>query len=285
MPAGSPDEGRGVFADLLAGARSAIVMGVVNVTPDSFSDGGVSLAPDRAFAHAARLIAEGAAIVDVGGESTRPGAPAVAAEEERRRVVPVIRRIARELGATISIDTTKRDVAAAALDAGAVIVNDISAGRADREMLRLVASARAGMVLMHRQGMPRTMQRRPRYREVVSDVRAHLARRLAAAERAGIPRANLAIDPGIGFGKTLAHNLSLLRRLREIVTLGAPVLIGVSRKAFLGRILDLPVGERVEGTVAASLLAVERGARIVRVHDVAAMVRAIAVADAIRSAP
>lgn len=259
-------------------------MGVVNVTPDSFSDGGSTFDPARAFARAAEIVGEGAAIVDVGGESTRPGAAIVTAAEERRRVVPVIARIVRELGVVVSIDTTKAEVAAAALDAGAAIVNDVSAGRADRAMLPLVARSRAGIVLMHRQGTPRTMQRRPRYRDVVEDVAAHLARRLATARRKGIAAGRLAIDPGIGFGKRPAQNLRLLAHLERFTTLGAPILIGVSRKSFLGRILDAPVDDRVEGTVAASLLAIAKGARIVRVHDVRAMVRALRVADAIWSA-
>jgi dihydropteroate synthase len=273
----------GIFAEVLSGAPSAVVMGVVNVTPDSFSDGGAFLDPGRAVAHAHRLVAEGAAILDVGGESTRPGAPAVSVKEERRRVVPVIERIVRAHGSdvVVSIDTTKSEVAAAALDAGARIVNDVSAGLADRRMLGIVARARAGIVLMHRRGTPRTMQRRTRYRDVVAEVAAHLARRLAAAAKAGIGAGDVALDPGIGFAKDGEQNLRLLRRLDRLVALGAPVVVGVSRKSFLGKILDLPVDQRMEGTIAASLLAVAAGARIVRVHDVAAMTRALRVADAI----
>ena len=260
-------------------------MGVVNVTPDSFSDGGLAFDPGRAFERAAELVADGAAILDVGGESTRPGAAVVSAVEERRRVLPVVERIVRELRVPVSIDTTKSEVAAAAVDAGAVIVNDVSAGRADRTMLPFVARARVGIVLMHRQGTPRTMQRRPRYRDVVEEVAAHLGRRLGAAERAGIAPGNRAIDPGIGFGKRSAQNLRLLARLDRFAALGAPVLIGVSRKSFLGKILDgAPVDERVEATITASLLAVAKGARIVRVHDVRPMVRALRVANAIWSA-
>jgi dihydropteroate synthase len=260
-------------------------MGVVNVTPDSFSDGGIAFDPGRAFARAAELVAHGAAILDVGGESTRPGAAVVPAAEERRRVLPVVERIVRELRVPVSIDTTKPEVAAAAVDAGAVIVNDVSAGRADRTMLPFVARAGVGIVLMHRQGTPRTMQRRPRYRDVVEDVAAHLGRRLGAAERAGIAPGNRAIDPGIGFGKRSAQNLRLLARLDRFTTLGAPILVGVSRKSFLGKILDdAPVDERVEATITASLLAIAKGARIVRVHDVRPMVRALRVANAIWSA-
>jgi dihydropteroate synthase len=256
-------------------------MGVLNVTPDSFSDGGAYLDAGRAVARAHRLVGEGAAIIDVGGESTRPGAPAVPASEERRRVVPVIERIAGELDVLISVDTTKSEVAAAALDAGARIVNDVSAGQADRRMLGLVAGARAGIVLMHRRGTPRTMQSRTTYRDVVGEVLAYLTRRVAAARRAGIADGNLAIDPGIGFAKKAEQNLRLLRRLDRLAALGLPVVVGVSRKSFLGLVLDLPVEQRVEGTIAASLLAVAAGASIVRVHDVAPMVRALRVADAI----
>ena len=270
----------GIFAEVLSGAPSAVVMGVVNVTPDSFSDGGAYFDPGRAVAHARRLVAEGAAILDVGGESTRPGARAVPVKEERRRVVPVIERITRELDVVVSIDTTKSEVAAAS-SAAAQIVNDVSAGLADRRMLGVVARAKAGIVLMHRRGTARTMQRRTRYRDVVAEVVAHLARRLAAAAKAGIGAGDVALDPGIGFAKDGEQNLRLLRRLDRLVALGAPVVIGVSRKSFLGKILGLPVEQRVEGTVAASLLAVAAGARIVRVHDVGAMTRALRVADAI----
>lgn len=222
---------------------------------------------------------EGADWIDVGGESTRPGASPVAEEEELARVLPVIQRI-RGLR-PISIDTTKARVAEQALEAGAVIVNDVSGATADRDMLSVVADHGASIILMHRRGTPATMQRLASYRDVVATVRRSLAARTEAALRAGIQRQAIAVDPGIGFAKRLDHNLMLLARLREIAALGFPVVVGVSRKRFLGRVLGAPVAERSEGTLAASLLAVANGARVVRVHDVAAMARALAVAGAI----
>jgi dihydropteroate synthase len=255
-------------------------MGVINVTPDSFSDGGRFIDPEEAIAQGKRLLAAGADLLDVGGESTRPGAEPVGAAEELRRVLPVIRALAPQ--APVSIDTTKADVAAAALDAGAAVVNDVSGAVLDPEMLRVVAGARAGLVLMHRKGTPGTMQRLARYRDLVGEVRAFLAARAEAALAAGVPHGAIALDPGIGFAKTAAHNLRLLSRLEDIVALGFPVVIGVSRKRFLGEILGgLPPAERVEGTITASLLAVAAGARIVRVHDVAPMARALRVAEAV----
>ncbi len=257
-------------------------MAVLNVTPDSFSDGGRTFDPEAAVAHGLRLIAEGADLVDVGGESTRPGAEPVAAAEERRRILPVVRALAAKI--TISIDTTKAAVAAAALDAGASIVNDVSAGTLDPEMLPLVARSGAAIILMHRKGMPKTMQRRPRYRDVVGEVRAYLEARVRAALGTGVAAGAIAVDPGIGFGKTLEHNLELLRRTDEIAALGCPVVVGVSRKSFLGRILEAPEASRLEASIAAALVAVERGACVVRVHDVAATVRALRVAEAIWAA-
>ncbi len=254
-------------------------MAVLNVTPDSFSDGGRTFDPEAAVAHGLKLIAEGADLVDVGGESTRPGAEPVAAAEERRRILPVVRALAPKI--TISIDTTKAPVAAAAVEAGASIVNDVSAGTMDPEMLPLVARAGAAVILMHRQGMPKTMQRRPRYRDVVGEVRAYLEARVRAALEAGVAPGTIAVDPGIGFGKTLEHNLELLRRTGEIAALGCPMVIGVSRKSFLGKIQGAPEASRLEASIAAALVAVERGARVVRVHDVAATVRALRVAEAI----
>ena len=266
------------------GSRT-LLMGVVNVTPDSFSDGGKHPTEGMAVAHGLALLREGADILDVGGESTRPGASPVGAEEEMRRVVPVVRRLA-EAGALVSIDTTKAIVAEAALASGARIVNDVSAGR-DPAMLPLVAREGCGVVLMHMQGEPRTMQQAPSYHDVVKEVVAHLLERAAAAERAGVPRAAIALDPGIGFGKRLEHNLALLRGLPEIRRLGYAVMVGASRKQFLGTLTKegehVPSAQdRLEATLAAHVLARERGADIVRCHDVRAHRRAFAVADAVR---
>jgi dihydropteroate synthase len=258
-----------------------LIMGVVNVTPDSFSDGGLFLDADAAVDHGLRLTAEGAAILDIGGESTRPGAEPVAEEEELRRVVPVIERLARDGDARISIDTTKPAVARAALAAGATLVNDVSAFRFDPEMAALVAEAGSGCCLMHMLGEPRTMQQDPRYDEVVSDVKAFLEERLAFAVSEGIPEGRVWLDPGIGFGKTVEHNLELLRRLDEIVTIGRPVVVGTSRKSFLGKLAGgRDESERLPGTIATNVLALERGARVFRVHDVAQNADALAVAAA-----
>jgi dihydropteroate synthase len=257
------------------------IMGVVNVTPDSFSDGGLFLDTDDAVRHALELVAEGADILDVGGESTRPGAQPVAEDEERRRVVPVIERIAGERAPVqLSVDTSKPDVARAALDAGATYVNDVTAFRADPGMAGLVAERGVECCLMHMLGEPRTMQDDPRYEDVVSDVKAFLEERLAFAVAEGVPEERVMLDPGIGFGKTLEHNLELLRRLDEIVALGRPVVVGTSRKSFLGRITGREVGERLPGTIATNVLALERGASVFRVHDVAPVRDALAVAAA-----
>jgi dihydropteroate synthase len=257
------------------------IMGVVNVTPDSFSDGGLFLDTDDAVRHALELVAEGADMLDVGGESTRPGAEPVAEDEERRRVVPVLERVA-AAGARVqlSIDTSKRDVAGAALDAGATYVNDVTAFRADPGMAGLVAERGVECCLMHMLGEPRTMQDDPRYGDVVSDVKAFLEERLAFAVAEGVPEERVMLDPGIGFGKTLEHNLELLRRLDEIVALGRPVVVGTSRKSFLGRITGREVGERLPGTIATNVLALERGASVFRVHEVAPVRDALAVAAA-----
>ena len=257
------------------------IMGVINVTPDSFSDGGRYLDAGAAIAHGLRLVGEGADILDVGGESTRPGADPVSATEELRRVVPVIAGL-REVGcpARISIDTAKADVAAAALEAGAVIVNDVTALRGDPAMASLVAERGAEVCLMHMLGEPRTMQLEPHYDDVVAEVRGFLAERVAVALAAGIHAGRIVIDPGIGFGKTVAHNLALLAGTGELATIGPPVLIGTSRKSFLGRLTGREVGERLAATVATNVLAFERGARIFRVHDVAAVRDALAVTAA-----
>jgi dihydropteroate synthase len=257
----------------------SLVMGIVNVTPDSFSDGGLFLDADAAIAHGRELLAEGADVVDIGGESTRPGAEPVEPDEEIRRVVPVIEALAAD-GARISIDTTKSDVARRALEAGATIVNDVSAFRFDPELAAVTAEAGATCVLMHMLGEPRTMQLDPRYAEVVSDVKAFLEERLEHAVGEGVPEGKIWLDPGIGFGKTVEHNLELIARLDEIVAIGRPVVFGASRKSFLGKLTGRQVDERLAGTIASNIIAHERGARVFRVHDVAATVDALKVATA-----
>jgi dihydropteroate synthase len=254
-------------------------MGIVNVTPDSFSDGGLFLDADAAIAHGRELVAEGAQILDVGGESTRPGAEPVEADEEIRRVVPVIEALAGE-STQVSIDTTKAAVAEQALDAGATIVNDVAAFRFDPEIAAVTADAGATCVLMHMLGEPRTMQADPRYDEVVSDVKAFLEERLEYAVRQGVAEERIWLDPGIGFGKTLQHNLELIARLDEIVAIGRPVVFGASRKSFLGKLTGRQVDERLAGTIAANIIAYERGARVFRVHDVAPTIDALQVATA-----
>jgi dihydropteroate synthase len=256
-----------------------IVMGVVNVTPDSFSDGGEWLDPGAAVTHGRDLVAQGAAILDIGGESTRPGAQPVTEAEELRRVVPVLEGLA-GAGARLSIDTSRAVVAAAAIDAGATLVNDVTALRGDPAMAALVAEHGCDVCLMHMLGEPRTMQRDPRYDDVVDDVKAFLAQRLELAVGAGISEQRVWLDPGIGFGKTIDHNLELLARLDEIVALGRPVVVGTSRKSFLGTIAGRGARERVPGTIATNVLALERGARVFRVHDVAQARDALLVAAA-----
>jgi dihydropteroate synthase len=262
-------------------ADHTLVMGILNVTPDSFSDGGRYLDPEAAVAHGLRMVKEGADVIDVGGESTRPGSDPVSAEEELARVVPVIERlVAASPGVAISVDTRKPEVAEAALAAGACIVNDVSAGRAEG-MFEVVRAAGAGMVLMHMLGEPKTMQEAPHYEDVVGEVAAFLRERLEAATAAGIEPEALVVDPGIGFGKTLEHNLLLLRHLEALTELGRPVLVGPSRKRFIGAILGLPEEERDEGTLGAVAWAAAHGASAVRVHDVRSTVRALRVLDAI----
>ncbi len=270
--------------DELGGARPG-VMGVVNVTPDSFSDGGRWLDPDAAVAHGLALAAAGADLLDVGGESTRPGAAPVDETEERRRVERVIARLAAEAGIPISIDTTKAAVAGAALDAGARVVNDVSAGRFDPDMFALVADRGAGFVAMHMLGDPRTMQDDPRYGDVVAEVGDFLVERADVARAAGVAPSAIAVDPGIGFGKTTAHNLTLLAGLDRLVArVGVPVVVGASRKRFIGRVLaglagetaEPPAEQRDDGTLATTVWAAECGARVVRVHDVPTTVQALA---------
>jgi len=256
------------------------LMGVVNVTPDSFSDGGLYLDPEAAVAHGLELVAAGAEILDVGGESTRPGAEAVSEAEELRRVVPVIRGL-RSLDGEVSVDTSKARVAGAALDAGATIVNDVTALRGDGEMAQLCAERGATVVLMHMLGQPRTMQDDPRYGDVVAEVKAFLAERLEFAVGAGIAEERVWLDPGIGFGKTAAHNLELLRRLGELSELGRPLVIGTSRKSFIGKFDGSDAAHRLGGTIASSVLAAAEGAEVLRVHDVAEVGQALTVATAI----
>jgi dihydropteroate synthase len=256
-----------------------VVMGVVNVTPDSFSDGGVWLDPAAAIAHGRELVAQGADVLDVGGESTRPGAEPVGEAEELRRVLPVLQGLA-DVGARLSIDTSKAAVAAAAIDAGATLVNDVTALRRDPRMAALIAARGCDVCLMHMLGEPRTMQRDPRYDDVVDDVKAFLVARLAYAVAHGIGEQHVWLDPGIGFGKTIDHNLELLSRLDEIVALGRPLVVGTSRKSFLGAITGRDAGGRVAGTIATNVLALSRGASVFRVHDVAEARDALAVAAA-----
>ena len=263
-----------------------VLFGILNVTPDSFSDGGDFLDPEAAARQAGILLDEGADVVDVGGESTRPGSDPVSEEEELRRVVPVVRKILEARpGAVISVDTYRARTAEAALDAGARIVNDVTALRGDPRMAALVADAGCPVVLMHMLGEPKTMQREPRYDDVTREVRDFLTQRADHATESGVEAENIALDPGIGFGKTLEHNLTLLRRLDEIVALGPPVLLGASRKRFLGSITGAEEAkDRLFGTVATTVLGYERGATLFRVHDVGANREALAVAEAVRSA-
>ena len=257
------------------------VMGILNVTPDSFSDGGHYLDADRAVAHAKAMVVEGATLIDIGGESSRPGAVPVPAEEELSRVVPVIRALAGAVDVPLSVDTYKACVARHALEAGAHLVNDITALHGDAEMAAVVAEMEAGVILMHIQGTPRTMQLAPHYDDVVDEIRQWLQARVQLAEASGIAPERIIADPGIGFGKTTAHNLEILKRLNAFRELGKPMLIGTSRKAFIGTVLDLPLEERGEGTVATVCWAIAHGADIVRVHDVKAVSRAARMTDAL----
>jgi dihydropteroate synthase len=269
-----------VTAQSVPGA-AFFLMGVVNVTPDSFSDGGLYLDPAAAIEHGLMLEAEGAAILDVGGESTRPGADAVPTAEELRRVLPVIEGLASGgASAQLSVDTSKATVAAAALAAGATLVNDVTALRGDAEMAGVIAGSGADCCLMHMLGDPRTMQLDPRYDDVVAEVKAFLEERIAFAVAAGIEEQRILLDPGIGFGKTVEHNLELLRRVDELVALGRPVVIGTSRKGFLGRLTGRDVDGRLAATIASCVVAYERGARVFRVHDVAPVRDALTVAAA-----
>jgi dihydropteroate synthase len=274
---------------LLLGKRT-LVMGVLNITPDSFSDGGAYLDSEAAVARALQLERDGADILDVGGESTRPGATPIAAEEELRRILPVIQVLRGKLRIPMSLDTQKAEVAEAALAAGAEILNDISALRVDARLAKVAARASAPMILMHMRGTPRTMQRGPFARDVILDVMTGLREALARAKRAGLSKSQILLDPGVGFGKTHEQNFEILARLPEFARLGCPLAVGTSRKSFLGKALawpgepDLPPGERLLGTAATVTASILGGAHIVRVHDIAEMTRVVRVADAIRNA-
>ena len=257
----------------------ALVMGIVNVTPDSFSDGGSYLEADAAIAHGRELLAAGADLLDIGGESTRPGAAAVGAAEEIARVAPVIEALAGD-GATVSVDTSKAVVAEAALSAGAGIVNDVTA-LADPEMASVCAARGPGLILMHMKGTPRTMQDNPVYGDVVVEVREFLAERMRSAIDAGIDEGGIWLDPGIGFGKTVEHNLELIARLDELADLGRPIVIGASRKNFIGAITGREVGDRLGGSIATNVLGLVHGADVLRVHDVAETIQAVRVAERI----
>ena len=256
-------------------------MGIVNVTPDSFSDGGQFYDPQRAVAHALRLVEDGADLLDIGAESTRPGALPVDEQEERRRLIPVVTAIAKAVSVPISIDTSKSEVARAAIDAGAGMINDVTALRGDRAMVDVVAETGVGLVLMHMQGTPATMQRAPRYDDVVGEIAEFLAERARFARGHGVTQERIVLDPGIGFGKTLDHNLEILANLHAFVSLGFPVLVGPSRKAFIGQLTQQSVDARGWGTAAIVALAVEQGAKILRVHEVKPMQDVVSVATAI----
>lgn len=263
------------------GLDRPLLMGIVNVTPDSFFDGGRFCDPQRAVAHALRLVEEGADLLDIGAESTRPGALPVDEQEERRRLVPVVAAVAKAVSVPISVDTSKAEVARAAIDAGAIMVNDVTALRGDRAMVDVVAQAGAGLVLMHMQGTPDTMQHAPRYDDVVGEVAQFLAERVRFAIDHGVAKDRIVVDPGIGFGKTLGHNLDLLANLRVFTELGYPLLVGPSRKGFIGQLTDQSVETRAWGTAGVVALAVEQGANILRVHDVGPMKDVAKVAVAI----
>jgi dihydropteroate synthase len=268
---------------LLPEGRTA-VMGILNVTPDSFYDGGRHAAHESALAHARALVAEGADVLDVGGESSRPGAESISAEEECARVVPIIAALRRETDLPISVDTTKAAVAAAALDEGADVVNDISAGRFDPAMLPLVAARGAAIVLMHMRGTPATMQAAPHYDDVLAEVATFLGARIDAARAAGIADSDVWLDPGLGFGKRRHDNLRLLAELRTLVSIGYPIVVGASRKRFLGTTPNDTPEDRLAASIAAATLATAQGAAILRVHDVAATRRALVIVDAVRQA-
>jgi len=256
-------------------------MGVINVTPDSFSDGGFYFSKDNAVKRGLELIEEGSDIIDIGGESTRPGSVSVSAKEELERVIPVISELRKRTNILISIDTSKSDVAHAALDAGADIINDISSFRFDPNLLSLAAQREVPIILMHMKGTPKTMQVNPHYEDLLFEVKSFLEERIKIARAHGVKKERIIIDPGIGFGKSIEDNLTLIHKLNFLEDLGRPILIGPSRKSFIGKILNLPPQERIEGTIASAVLSVIQGAHILRVHDVASIKRAILVTEAI----
>lgn len=266
-------------------AKKVHVMGILNVTPDSFSDGGEFLQPSVALEHALEMVADGADIIDVGGQSSRPGSETIPESEELRRTIPIVERIHGEWQGPISVDTFRAKVAEESLKAGASIVNDITAFTAEPAIAQITARFEAGCVLMHMQGTPATMQENPSYDDLMGQIALFLSSAIAAATGAGVGDDQIAIDPGIGFGKTTAHNLAILRHLPELKVLGKPILVGPSRKGFIGRVLDLQVDDRLEGTLAAAAYAVAQGARILRVHDVKPVVRAAKLVEACMSSP
>ena len=268
--------------EILNTSNKTIIMGVVNVTPDSFSDRGKHFRVEQAVAHAKQLIADGADIIDIGGESSRPGAAPVSEQEELRRILPLIEWLHAESDVMISADSYKPAVARAALDAGADMVNDIT-GLRSQNMMQLVAERGVPVVIMHMQGEPQTMQQHPTYTDVVFDIRSFFEERIRTAKECGIRDEQIILDPGIGFGKTLEYNLTILKRLHEFVSLGYPVLVGASRKSFIEKITGLPVEERVEASIAAHIIAVINGAHIIRVHDVKEHKRALAIVNAIHN--
>ena len=259
--------------------KKTYIMGILNVTPDSFSDGGKFLDPQAAIDHAKLMVKQGADIIDVGGESSRPGSEPVSVEEEKRRVIPVIRRLVKELDVPLSIDTYKSEVAKDALEAGACLVNDISGLRFSPDMAAIVADAKASVVVMHIKGTPKTMQKDPKYKNVVKEVMGQLKVQTDLAKKAGIPKDRILIDPGIGFGKTVDHNCRLIAEVRQLRKLGYPILIGTSRKTFIGKILGTEVDDRLEGTIASNVVAVLGGVDFVRVHDVKEIKRALTMTD------
>jgi dihydropteroate synthase len=265
-------------------SHRVLVMGILNVTPDSFSDGGRFLDPDAAVAHALRMVEEGADLLDLGAASTRPGAVAVSPEEEWRRLRPVFERLGHNSRIVLSVDTSSSVVAELALRSGACVVNDVTALRGDARMVEVAAQLGAGVILMHMRGTPATMQNNPTYDDVTGEIRQFLAERLAFARGHGVSEDRLAVDPGVGFGKTAEQSLEILARLSELEPLGRPVVIGASRKSFIGKVLDLPIEDRLEGSLAAAVTAVLAGARMVRAHDVRATRRAVDLAEAIRTA-
>lgn len=265
-------------------SKRAYVMGVLNVTPDSFSDGQRFFEPQAAVEHAFRMEEEGADLIDIGAESTRPGAEPVPLKEELRRILPVLEGLSGSLKVPISIDTYKSQVAEEAIQCGAEIVNDISGLNFDPDLKNLIARYDVAVIVMHMKGNPRNMQQNPQYRDLLGEIRSYFERSISAAAQAGVSSEKIIVDPGIGFGKTLPHNLEILRGLESFKVLGKPIMVGVSRKSFLGKILNLPVDDRLEGSIAAAAYAVMRGANIVRVHDVASTVRALRTIETIDKA-